>query len=106
MDKILRMKRPTEFYQCAWETFNADKRDVFGYQKALDAFAFAANKYDVTLSGCMKNKSQALSHMKDDVYRKVRKAYMNKYEIIESKYVDVFHEDGNWIVDCYVKGTK
>lgn len=67
------MKRPIEFYQYAWETFNADTRNIFGYQKALDAFALAANKYDVTLSGCMKNKTQALSHMKDDVRRKVNK---------------------------------
>lgn len=89
------MKRPIEFYQCAWGVFDADKRDVFGYQKALDAFAFAANKYDVTLSGCMKNKTQALSHMKDDVYKKVQNRTSN---------ITTIHDtDGRLILEIYTK---
>lgn len=65
------MKRPIEFYQDAWTLFNEDTRDVPGYRKALDAFASSADKHDVQMSGCMTNKTQALSHMKDDVKRKV-----------------------------------
>ena len=66
------MRRPLAFYQDAWTAFNADTRTgVYGYQKALDAFATSAAKHQVKLSGCMTNKSQALSHMKDDVKRKV-----------------------------------
>lgn len=65
------MKRPIEFYQDAWTLFNDDLRIVPGYQKAIDAFEASAIKHNTTLSGCMTNKSQALSHMKDDVKRKV-----------------------------------
>ena len=68
---MIRIKRPIEFYQTAWSTFNNDDRDVPGYQKAIDAFALAGWLHDVSLSGCMTNKSQVLSHMKDDVKRKV-----------------------------------
>lgn len=64
-------KRPIEFYQHAWTVFNNDDRDVPGYRKALDAFKASGDKYSVKLSGCMTNKTQALSHMKDDVKRKV-----------------------------------
>lgn len=67
------MKRPIEFYQDAWTQFNNDTRDVPGYTKAIDAFAASGKKHNVSLSGCMTNKTQALSHMKDDVKRKVEK---------------------------------
>ncbi len=68
---VKKSKRPIEFYQTAWDVFNADDREIYGYQKALDAFEAAGKKHNVTLSGCMTNKSQALSHMKDDVKHKV-----------------------------------
>jgi hypothetical protein len=71
LGNIKRGKRPIEFYQSAWKEFNSDDRDVPGYQKALDAFASASKAHSVSMSGCMTNKSQALSHMKDDVRRKV-----------------------------------
>ena len=69
----MKNKRPIGFYKQAWDTFNADTRDVPGYQKALDAYAEAGKTWNVQLSGCMTNKTQALSHMKDDVKRKVEK---------------------------------
>jgi len=67
------MKRPIEFYQTAWDTFNADDRSVYKYQKALDAFVAAGNEHNVPLSGCMTTKAYATSYMMDDVKRKVSK---------------------------------
>lgn len=66
------VKRPIEFYRDAWNQFKNDQRDVPGYQKAIDAFAQAGKKHNVPLSGCMTNKKQALSHMKDDVRDKIQ----------------------------------
>lgn len=68
------IKRPPEFFKMAWELFHADKRDVYKYQKAQDAFVKAGSHFNVPLSGCMTNKASALSYMMDDVKRKVEKS--------------------------------
>lgn len=64
--------RPLTFYIDAWDAFHNDHRDVYKYQKALDAFKAAAKLHPgVKLSGCMTNKTSAHSYMMDDVKRKV-----------------------------------
>jgi hypothetical protein len=67
------MKRPIEFYQTAWDTFNADDRPLYKYQKAMLAFLVAGEAHNVPLSGCMTTKAYASSYMMDDVKRKVSK---------------------------------
>jgi hypothetical protein len=75
-----RSKRPLEFYKTAWEKFTKlrhdDTDDRTQTDKALEAFQYAGQQFpDVQLSGCMTTRSYALSHMKDDVKRKVVNAY-------------------------------
>lgn len=73
-----RQVRPIKFYQTAWDKFQQLTAKDDGRtqtDKALEAFQYASDKFpDVQLSGCMKNRGQALSHMKDDVKKKVSKS--------------------------------